>query len=365
VRVRFASIFVLALFCVAGASGGTTQSRVLSQGPLLAGDAVAWIENDSLHLWNARSGGRSVYRGDSLAVTRPFAASPTLLAFERTYPGCPPPPGHVCPQGTDALIGPLRGPFKALTRPRTCFLPSFGNALALDGSVAAYVELDCARQRLSVIVRSDGRSRVVHAAPLTAGCCRDIAAAGRYVAWSGVRDVVVYDRAAKRIAYRATIAPAGIGVDFDFDVQRDGKLAVAFRLVEVAQAGPTTIGWFSRSQPRLHLLPFRGNDTRIGIAGDRIAFERLAGASKSELVVSDLAGRARIFARLGGKTRLRGFDFDGRRLAWASDRIAARRVDCPPPGQGRPCVRRETGITSIRRDGRLIARLRFEDAYSR
>jgi hypothetical protein len=177
--------------------------------------------------------------------------------------------------------------------------------------------------------------------------------------------VFVFDRLGKRIAYRARVGPAGIGLDFDFDVQRDGKLAVAFRLVEVAQAGPTTIGWFSRSEPRLHLLPSRGRDTRIGIAGDRIVFERLRSPSKSELVVSDLAGRARVFARFGGKTRLRGFDFDGRRLGWASDRIAARRVDCPPPGEGRPCIRRETGITSIRRDGRLIARLRFEDTYSR
>jgi hypothetical protein len=362
--VAGSAILAVAL-ALSGSGAAADQSRVLWQGPLLAGDAVAWIENDSLHVWDARRGDRIVYRGESLAVTRPFAAAPTLLAFERTYPGCPPPPGHVCPEGTDALIGPLRGPFKALTRPRTCFLPAFGNALALDGSVAAYVELDCARQRLSVIVRSNGRSRVVHSAPLTDGCCRDLAAAGRYVAWSGVRDVVVYDRAAKRIAYRATVGPAGISVDFDFDVQRDGKLALAFRLVEVARAGPTTIGWFSRSEPRLHLLPFRGRDTRIGIAGDRIAFERFVSAAKSELVVSDLAGRARIFARFGGNLRLRGFDFDGRRLAWASDRIAARRVDCPPPGEGRPCIRRETGITSIKRDGRLIARLRFEDAYSR
>lgn len=362
--VRFASLLVLAVLCVTGAGGGTTPSRVLWQGPLLAGDAVAWIEDDSLHVWSARSGDRTVYRGDSLAVTRPFAASPSLLAFERSYPGCPPPPGHVCPEGTDALFGPLGGPFRALTRARTCFLPSLGNALALDGRVAAFVEIDCMRQRMRVVVR-DGRARVLRDAPIAGGCCRDIALAGRYVAWNEARAVVVYDRIANRVAYRARIGLVGIEVDFDFDLQRDGKLAVAFRLTEFARAGPTTIGWFSRSSPRLHVLADRGSDTRIGIAGDRIAFERFLGTAKSDLVVVDFADRARIFARLGGKTRLRGFDFDGRGLAWASDHISARRVDCPPPGEGRPCIRRVTGVTSIKRDGRLIARLRFEDVFGR
>ena len=368
--VRFASLFVLTVLCVTGAGGGTTPSRVLWQGPLLAGDAVAWIEDDSLHVWSTRGGDRTVYRGDSLAVTRPFAASPSLLAFERSYPGCPPPPGHVCPEGTDALFGPRGGPFRALTRPRTCFLPSLGNALALDGNVAAFVEIDCMRQRMRVVVR-DRRARVLRDAPIAGGCCRDIAVAGRYVAWSETRAVVVYDRIANRIAYRARIGPAGIDVDFDFDLQRDGKLAVAFRLTEFARTGPTTVGWFSRSSPRLHVLAARGSDTRIGIAGDRIAFERFLGTGRSDLVVADFAGRAVSVDRLSRPITLRSFDLDGRRLAWASERITARRVDCPPPGEGRPCIRRVTGVTSISRrtlstrTTRVIARLRFEDVFGR
>jgi hypothetical protein len=370
VGVRFASLFILAVLCVTGAGGGSTASRVLWQGPLLAGGAVAWIEDDELHIWRARSGDRTVYRGDSLAVTRPFAASPGLLAFERSYPGCPPPPGHVCPDGTDALLGPLGGPFRALTRPRTCFLPSLGNALALSGDVVAFVEIDCMRQRIRVIVR-DTRARVLRDAPIADGCCRDVAVAGRYVAWSEERAVVVYDRVANRIAYRARIVPAGIGVDFDFDLQRDGTLAVAFRLTEFAATGPATVGWFSPSSPRLHLLAARGSGTSIGIAGDRIAFERFLTAAKSDLVVANLAGRATSVARFSHPTKLRGFDFDGQRLAWASDRITARRVDCPPPGEGRPCVRRVTGVTTISRrtlssrTTRVIARLRFEDVFGR
>jgi hypothetical protein len=347
---------------------------VLWQGPLLAGEAVTWTEQSSgtgsLHLWSAGRGHRIVYRSDSLALGRPFAASRTLLAFERSYPGCPPPAGHVCPDGADAVIGPPTGPFRILVRPRTCFLPMIGNAVALDGGIAAYLELDCTRQRLRVVVRDvahDGRPRVLHDAALSGRCCRDIAVAGRYVAWSNATDVVVYDRLAHRRAYTARIGR----VDFSFDLDRDGKLAVAFPLRELAQPGPIAIGWLAPSAPRLHLLPFRGSDTNIRIAGGRIAFHRFVSPKRSSLVVSDLQRRARTFARFAQPVRLRSFDFDGRRLTWASDRVTSRRVDCPPPGQGRPCVRRETGVTSIwlrsvaTTRARLIARLRFDDTFGR
>ena len=376
-----AFVVVLAAFVVAGTGGAAPraqESRVVWQGPVLAGGAVVWAEESggagALHLWTGRRGDRIVYRSKSLAVTRPIAASPTLLAFERTYPSCPPPPGHVCPDGADSVIGPLTGPFRTLAGPRTCFLPALGNALALDRGVAAYLELDCSRQRLRVVVRDvarGGRPRVLREAPLSSGCCRDIALAGKYVAWSDERDVVVYDRLARRVAYRARIGPVGIDVDFDFDLQRDGKLAVAFRLVEFARTGPTTIVWRSPSSQLLNLLPFRGRDTHITIAGDHIAFERFVSQEKSALVVADLGHRALTVARFAQPTRLRSFDFNGQRISWASDRVTDRRVDCPPPGQGRPCVRRESGVTSISlrtvtaRVPRVIARLRFTEAFAR
>jgi hypothetical protein len=329
-------------------------SAVLWQGPALAGDGVAWMAQsrgtNTLHVWTPARGHRVVYRGDSLAVSRPFAVSRTRIAFERSYPSCPPPPGHVCPDGADALIGPLGGPFRPLTRPRTCFLPGLGNTLALDGRTAAYVQLDCTRQRLSVVVRN----RLVRDVPISAGCCRAIALAGRYVAWNDRDSVVVHDWVKRRKVYRARI-----GADFDFDLQRDGKVAVAFR---------STIAWLSPARPLLHVLPMRGRATDIQIARDRIAFEN----TRSMLVVADLDGRrAQAVARFAGRTRLRGFDFDGARIAWAADRITARRVDCPPAGQGRPCIRRESGVTSLwlrpsaAARARLIARLRFADAFAR
>jgi len=379
---RAAIVAGVAALLLTGSGGAAPprpdQSRVLWQGPTLAGEAMVWAEasggTGSLHLWTSRRGDRIVYRSDSLALTRPFASSRKLIAFERTFPSCPPPPGHVCPDGADALIGPLTGPYRILARPRTCFLAGIGNALALDGGVAAYLELDCTRQRLRVVARDVERAerpRVLRDAAFSGGCCRDIAIAGRYVAWSDGRDVVVYDRLARRVGYRARIGPRGINVDFGFDLQRDGKLAVAFRLVELARGGPTTIAWLSPSRPLLHLLPFRGSDTRIRIAGDRIAFERYVRPTKSALVVADLDRSARTLARFEESTRLGGFDFDGQRLVWASEHVTARRVDCPPPGQGRPCVRRQSGATSLwlrdisARAPRLIARLKFDDAFPR
>jgi hypothetical protein len=255
-------------------------------------------------------------------------------------------------------------------------MATLGNTIALDGGVAAYLEVDCAAQRMQVVVRDvghSGRPLIVRDAALSSGCCRDVAIAGRFVAWSDKNDVVVYDRLARRFAYRARIGPeAGIGVDLGFDLQRDGKVAVSYRLVEVARTGPTTIAWLAPSAPSLHLLPLRGSDTRIRLAGDRIAVERFLTPTTSVLVVADLAGQARRVAGFAPPLRLLGrFDFDGTRIAWATDRVTSNRVDCPPPGQGRPCVLRETGVTSIwvraAAGGapRLVARLPFDDTIAR
>jgi len=378
---RATLITAIAAFVLVGSSGAahrTPESRVLWQGPVLAGDAAVWGEGSggkgSLHLWTQRRGARVVYTSDSLALGRPLAASRTLLAFERTYPNCPPRPNLVCPEATDALVGPLTGPYRTLVRPRTCFLPTVGNTLALDGGVATYLEVDCAEDRLRVLARDVARHGgpvVLHEAAVSSGCCRDLAIAGRRDAWGNGRDIIVYDRLARRTSYSTRIGPEGIDVDLGFDLQRDGKLAVSYRLVEFARAGPATIAWRSLSSTRLHLLNLRARDTRLVIAGSRIAFERYVTGKSGALVVADLAGRARTIARFAPPRRLRDFDFDGRRVTWASDRVTRTRTDCPPPGQGRPCVQRESGMTTIWLQAfptgkpRVLARLPFVDTIAR
>ena len=372
-----------ALVCassIRGATPGTDSSRVLWQGPVFAGAAVVWSEESggtgSLRQWTRQRGERVLYTSDSLALTRPLAASRTLLAFSRTYPGCAPQPNVVCPQVEDALVGPLRGPFRTLVRPRKCSMPTLGSTVALDAGIAAYIDLDCNGQTLRILVRDvghGGKPLLVRDATISAGCCRDVAIAGQFVAWTERSDAVVYDRRARRVAYRARIGPAaGIDVDLGFDLQPDGKLAVAYRPIEFARAGPTTIAWVSPSAPRPHVLALRGTTTRIRIAGDRFAFERFLSPKTSALVIADLAGRVQTVARFAPSVQLRsGFDFDGQKIAWASNRITSTRVDCPPAGQGRPCVRRESGVTSIWLRAaaggtrRLIARLPFADTIAR
>jgi hypothetical protein len=366
---------IVAAAVAPAAPGSEAESRLLWQGPELAGGSLVWTEAvggaGSLHRWAPRRGERVVYRSGSLSLGRRLAASPTLVAFARGYPSCAPEPGVVCPQAEDVLVGPPAGPFRTLVRARTCSLPTAGRAFALDDGVAAYLELDCARDRIRVVVRDvarRGRPIVLHEGAVSSGCCRDVAIAGRYVAWSDRGDVVIYDWPARRLGYRARLRRDGIDVDVGFDLQLDGKLAVAYRPVEFGRTGPRTVAWFSRSEPRAHLLPLRGRSTRVRIAGDRIALERYVTATTSALVVADLAARTRTVARFAPPVRLRGgFDFDGRRIAWASDRVTATREDCPPPGQGRPCILRETGTTSVWLRPRLgavprrVARLSFDD----
>lgn len=363
-----------------GGAARSTDSRLLWQGPVLGGEGVVWAEgadgSSSVHRWTAGAGEHVVYRSDSLALSRPVAASRSLLAFGRSYPGCPPQPNVVCPQLEDVLVGPPGGSYRTLVRPHTCVLATAGTTLALDQSVAAYVEPDCRQNRVRVAVRDLGggtRPLIVRDAATSQQCCSDVALAGRFVAWNEARgDVVVYDRVARRIAYRAHAAPSeGIGVELGFNLQEDGKLAVAYRLIEVARTVPATVAWFSRAAPGAHVLPLRARDTRVRIAGDRIVYHRFLTPTSSALAIVDLAGRARTVARFAPPLRPGQFDYDGRRIAWSSDRVTATRVDCPPPGQGRPCVMRETGVTTIRvravdeARSRIVARLPFDDVVAR
>src|SRR5436309_456483 len=109
-RAAFALAAVLLCACPLHASTtGADRSRVLWQGPALAGDTVVWGEQSggsgSLYQWTRQRGERVLYSSDSLALTQPLAVSRTFLAFGRSYPGCKPQPNVVCPEVEDALVG--------------------------------------------------------------------------------------------------------------------------------------------------------------------------------------------------------------------------------------------------------------------
>jgi hypothetical protein len=358
---------------VAGAAAGTRSasgqpSSVLLAGPVLAGQGVAWSESsgaaEAVFMWPGRGSAAPVYKSTVDSISE-LDGSRILLAFSRSYPGCPPSPSYVCPQLNDALAGPLPGPFHPLMTPRSCFLP-LPNSMDVDGSVVGFVRPDCKGDLLKLVVRDLGKGRrttVVHETPVSASCCSGVRVAGRFAAWLEQRAAVVYDRVAGRELYRARLGSQPV---LDFDLQRDGKLVLALGPSDIT--APSTVAWVSPTRPKLHVLPSHGHATRVEVGLDRIVLLSSAAATRNELIVSDLAGRARTIARFRPPLHSTGaFDFDGTRLTWASDRITSSRVDCPPPGQGRPCVRRFTGITTIwagsASGGKpsIVAKLPFED----
>jgi len=63
-----------------------------------------------------------------------------------------------------------------------------------------------------------------------------------------------------------------------------------------------------------------------------------------------------------------GIDATQTSVTWASRRITSTRTDCPPPGQGRPCVLLKSGVETVWVAGlasgpaRVVARWAFTDS---
>jgi len=134
-----------------------------------------------------------------------------------------------------------------------------------------------------------------------------------------------------------------------FDVQADGRLAVvlgpaADRRAALAWRAPAT-----RALHRLRLpvlLPFAGPAVRL--VGDRIVVVSPGTGSSSELVSTDLGGRVHKLARFTTSVeQVGGIDASVQSVTWASRRITHTRVDCPPPGQGRPCRLLKSGVATV------------------
>ena len=332
-----------AVLAVAGAAPAQPESRLLAAGPVLAGDGVAWAENDAaasvVRLWRPGRGPATVFRSETTSAGRGLAGSGSLLAFERSYPGCPQQPGIACPTLNDFALGPRTGPFRPFTAARKCAFPFTEPGLDLDSSVVAYDELDCDRDRVRTIVRrtsGPARPSVLREVALRDACCAGLRLAGRFVAWSTDWNarVNVVERASRRTALSVVVGNGVTAKEIWFDLQADGTLAVL---------ADGRLFWQSPTRPRPHVIETNVPDGPVRIAGGRIAYVR-----PGALIVSDLRGRKKVVARFHAPARLRrALDFDGSRLVFASDVVTKRWVDCPPPGQGRPCVQRESGSTTI------------------
>jgi len=178
-----------------------------------------------------------------------------------------------------------------------------------------------------------------------AACC-DVSFAGSFAAFKSGDSVDVVDLRKRRLAYRAG-APRGESIAA-FDVQSDGKLAV---LLGPAQDGRFAIAWrapgVSILQPAKLRAVLPPSGPAVRLVADRLIAERRIGSS-TELIVADLHGRTRVLARFVAPIeQVGGFDAGELRVTWASRRITSTRVDCPPPGQGRPCRRLKSGVETV------------------
>ncbi|CAA9505786.1 MAG: hypothetical protein AVDCRST_MAG30-2188 [uncultured Solirubrobacteraceae bacterium] len=341
----------------------------LGVGPVaIAGDEIVFADaGEGIRVRAAAPGREPVVRLEQedpeFAVPFALAASPTRLAFGFSHRPRGAGDGTVTAVSR-LLAGPAAGRLGFVAGSpdgRRSGEQVYGAALA--GDVLVSVES----------VRDEGPARVL-ARDLAAGTppaelvppvpgtelLTDVRAAGRYVAYGirrgGVDAVVELDRVARREAYRIEL-PRELE---DFDLQADGKLAVAVPRTRDSSA----IGWAAPGRAGVRDVAFSARRSPVRIAGDRIAYVRPAGAVSSELALSDLEGFARPVSF--PLDEIEALAFDGRRLAfrtpscvYAADLpgLAVRLI--PPAG---PCPRASATLTAPRRatlgGGRRV--LRYE-----
>src|SRR5438876_12276318 len=150
------------------------QPRMLVAGPAFAGTRVVWGEQqERLSILRAWPDASLLWEDGSSWFAGPLAGSPLLVAFSRSYVGCPGQPGVACPVETQTLAGPPRGSLRPLAPAERCSAP--GRRLAVSGSRVAFLELDCGSSAPSVRVHEGARTIFQR----EAACC-DVALAGNY-----------------------------------------------------------------------------------------------------------------------------------------------------------------------------------------
>jgi hypothetical protein len=326
-----------------------SPSPTLVAGPVLVGDRVVWGELRGQTSVLIRAGDRTPFwHSASGWLAGPLAGSPSTISFATSSIPCSG-ANTACPVETTILAGRRGTGFIPITRPLRCVSARAGRTIAVFGSLVATVTPSCESATSSVTVR-DGRREIFRRGGVD--CCQ-VALAGQTLAWSSGGAVYVFDLATRSLRFRAA-PPAGELITA-FDVQADGKLAM---LVGQQPDGHTTVTWRSATEPTLHRLPLPAvlatHQPSLRLIGDRLVLETAPPASptnslrRTELVVSDLSGHARVLARFSNRLeQVGGFDATARAVTWASRRITRTRLDCPPPGQQRPCLLRKTGILTI------------------
>jgi hypothetical protein len=339
-------------------------------GPVLHGSYVAWgtgsIEGgepvEPIRIFAARPGGSPRLLDElPMAHNRPeslgdLAGSPDAVGYGRGWDICSPPDYENCGQsGADVRVGAQNRRFQVLeTGGENCitYRPDVDGtrvAFAKDCAVCPCAQLGIADVSDSKPPRILARSRELF---------DQIRLAGNYVAGSTPRKIFVHDlETGRKLTYSPPLPPPYfwahrmVDVPFQFDLQADGKAVAVWGYGE-----KTKTAWFSPEEPDAHALPLRpffdSNSLSIAIrfAGDHIAFERKFGQEKSELVVADLGGKIEQVASFDRTHRRLGdFDFDGKRLTWASQQVVGFTKKCngPPENPQRDCWPYPVGPTTI------------------
>jgi hypothetical protein len=333
-------------------------------GPVLHGTYVVWgtgsIEGgepvEPIRIFGAQPGGSPRLLTElPLARNRPeslvnLAGSRDAVSFDRGWDICSPPDYQNCgSSGADVWVGAQNRRFHVLAS-------AGGNCLRygpdVDGARVAFVEScagPCPCGRLGVDDVADAKPPRILRRSWEG--FEEVRLAGNYVAGSTWEEIFVHDlETGRKITYRPPlpvpfhIGPQGaqVGDRFQFDIQADGKAVAVWGYGE-----ETGTAWFSPEEPEAHALPlhpfFDPNVPAIAIrlAGDRIAYERKSGHEKSELVVADLGGKKieQVASFDRRHRRVGGFDFDGKRLTWASQEIVRFTEECsgPPDDPRRSC----------------------------
>jgi hypothetical protein len=169
---------------------------------------------------------------------------------------------------------------------------------------------------------------------------RDVALAGRYVAWIRERDLsgelVVHDLVTGADVVRLTLDDlAARGLD-ELALQQDGAVAFAY-----SNRNFQRIAWAAPGTPGVRVLD-RGTFDGVALAGGRVLYERTVSERRfsGELLLRPLAGgeprRLAFFPER--RWRVGHLDLDATRATWAT-RPMRRGYDERPRGPARIVVR--------------------------
>jgi hypothetical protein len=291
------AVVALAVAVVLG--GAPPPSRTLVAGPALAGDRVVWGEQrGKTNVVVGAGSGALLWQSRSAWLAGPLAGSRSTTAFATSSSSCSG-TNTACPVETTFFADRPGHGWIPITPPVRCVSATAGRTLAISGPLVATVTPNCdSPSKGTLLVRRGGR---VVFRRTGVECC-DVALAGRTLASRSGGGVDVFDLATRRLRFRAA-PPAGAPIAA-FDVQADGKLAM---LVGRQPDGHATVAWRSAADPTLHPLQLGavlpGNQPRLRLIGDRLVLETAPHTTptdnvpRSALVLSDLAGRARVLSR--------------------------------------------------------------------